>query len=400
MAQLYMEREMSGEAVFELTVRSLPAGWDYLIAAGLERALSYLESLRFDDFAIRHLRTLPQFSDAFLNQLRGLRFSGDVWAPLEGSVIYPHEPLIQVVAPITEAQIVETALLNQLAYPTLVASKAARVIDAAAGRTVVEFGSRRAHGAEAALAASRAAWIGGFDATSSVEAGRCYDIPVTGTMAHSYILAMDDEASAFDVFTERYPGATLLVDTFETALGVERAITVAQRHGRDSVRAIRIDSGDFLAESKSARAALDAAELADVQIVISGGLDEHQIAQLVERGAPIDVFACGTKIVAPPDAVALDSAYKLVEYNGRPLRKLSPGKISIGGRKQVWRSAHGDRITPIAALPREDERPLLALVMQGGHRTAAQPEPLDAIRARAASGRQARHVEFDPTLID
>ena len=400
MAQLYYERGMTGEAVFELTVRKLPNGWDYLIAAGLERALNFLEALQFTEDDLDFIHSLPQFGRSFIDRLRDLRFSGDVWAPPEGTVVYPHEPLVQVIAPLPEAQIVETAIINQLAYPTLVASKAARAVDAAAGRPVIEFGGRRAHGSEAAIEASRATWIAGFEATSSVDAGRQYGVPTTGTMAHSFVLAEGDEAAAFDAFVTRYPATTLLVDTFDTRDGVINAIRTAKQHGDGSLGAIRIDSGDFREEAWQARIMLDSAGLSDVRIVASGGLDEHQIAELIASNAPIDVFACGTNIVAPPDAATLDSAYKMVEYEGRPVAKRSPGKPSIGHRKQVWRLADHDLITKFDVPVAGGAEPLLRQVMHAGARTSAGRESLHQIRVRAGVGRISRRVELDPSLID
>ena len=385
MAQLYYERGMTGEAVFELTVRELPEGWDYLIAAGLERALDFLETLRFEEEDLEYLVSLPQFDRPFIDRLRTLRFSGDVWAPPEGTVVYPHEPLIQVVAPLPEAQIVETAMINQIAYPTLVASKAARAVDAAAGRPVIEFGGRRAHGSEAAIEASRATYIAGFEATSSVEAGRRYGIPTTGTMAHSFVLASDSEADAFEAFAARYPETTLLVDTYDTAAGVANAIRTAKKHGHGSVGAIRIDSGDFLNESWQARIKLDTAGMSDVRIVASGGLDEYRIAELVNANAPIDIYACGTSIVAPPDAATLDSAYKMVAYQGRAVAKRSPGKPSIGHRKQVWRLPECDRIARFDESAGTDAEPILRQVMAAGQRTAAGRDSLTQMRARAAA---------------
>ena len=400
MAQVYYERGMTGEAVFELTVRSLPDGWEYLIAAGLDRALGFLESLRFGEDDLAFLKSLPQFDSAFIDRLRDLRFTGEVWAPPEGTVVYPDEPLIQVVAPLPEAQIVETALLNQIAYPTLVASKAARAVDAAAGRAVIEFGGRRAHGSEAALEASRATYIAGFEATSSVEAGRRYGIPTTGTMAHSFVLASESEEEAFDAFVARYPATTLLVDTYDTATGVTNAIKTAKQFGSGSVGAIRIDSGDFRSESWQARIKLDTVGLSDVRIVASGGLDEYQIAELVASNAPIDVFACGTSIVAPPDAATLDSAYKMVAYEGRAVAKRSVGKPSVGHRKQVWRFGDHDLVSRFDEPPAADAEPLLAPVMESGRRTAQGTETLERIRERAGSGRGPRAVATDPSLLD
>ncbi len=400
MSQVYYDRNMTRNAVFELTVRSLPDGWDYLIAAGLDRALNFLESLSFGDEELDYLATLPQFDNAFLKQLREFRFTGEVWAPPEGTIVYEHEPLIQVIAPLPQAQIVETAMINQIAYPTLVASKAARTIDAAAGRPVIEFGGRRAHGSEAAIEASRAAYIAGFDATSSIEAGRRYGVPVTGTMAHSFVLASHSEGDAFDAFVSRYPGTTLLVDTYGSESGVTNAIKTAKRFGVGSVGAIRIDSGNFRNESWQARIKLDTVGLQDVRIVASGGLDEYQIAELVASNAPIDIFACGTAIVAPPDASTLDAAYKLVEYDGQPVRKLSVGKPSIGARKQVWRQADHDHIGRWDQQPASPGDPLLSRMIANGERTPASQDSLEAIRHRAAVGRIPRRVDIDPSLLD
>ncbi len=399
MAQLYYERGMTGQAVFELTVRQLPTGWNYLVAAGLERALSFLEALQFTEDDLHFIDTLPQFNRNFTEQLRHLRFTGDVWAPLEGTIVYPDEPLVQVIAPLPEAQIVETAIINQVAYPTLVASKAARAVDTAAGRPVIEFGGRRAHGSEAAIEASRATYIAGFEATSSVDAGRQYGIPTTGTMAHSFVLAEGDEAVAFDAFVNRYPGTTLLVDTFDTQDGVINAIKAAKRNGPGSVGAIRIDSGDFREEAWQARITLDAAGLSDVRIVASGGLDEYQIAELVSANAPIDIFACGTSIVAPPDASTLDSAYKMVEYQGRSVAKRSPGKPSIGHRKQVWRMPDRDLIARFDDPAPPNGRPVLQQVMASGQLTADGHDSLSQMRDRASRGRAARRVEIDPSLL-
>ena len=400
MAQLFYERDMTGEAVFELTVRSMPAGWEYLIAAGLDRALAFLESLQFDEGQLAYIDSLPQFDSEFIDRLRHLRFTGDVWAPPEGTTIYADEPLIQVMAPLPEAQIVETALINLLAYPTLVASKAARAVDAAAGRPVIDFGSRRAHSSDAAIEATRAAYIAGFSATSSMEAGRRYDIPVTGTMAHSYILAEGNDLDAFNAFATRYPGTTLLVDTYNTADGIGHSIEIAKRFGPGSVGAIRIDSGDLLKESQEARARLDAAGLVQVKIIVSGGLDEYQIAELVHAGAPIDVFACGTNIVAPRDAATLDSAYKLVEYDGRPVAKYSEGKPSIGHRKQVWRLQGFDVINRFVGGTVGDAEPLLRPVMERGRRSASLAESLTQMRERAATRVMQTWIAVDHALLD
>ncbi len=397
MAQVYLERGMTQTAVFELTVRGLPEGWDFFIAVGLERALAVLESFRFSEDELTWLADQPQLQPSYIEQLGEIRFSGEVWAPLEGTVVYPHEPLIQVIAPLPEAQIVETAMINLIAYPTLVASKAARAVDNAAGRSLIEFGGRRAHGTDAALDAARAAYIAGFDATSSVEAGRRFGIPTVGTMAHSFVLAVGDENTAFDTFVSTYPDTTLLVDTYDTQVGVQRAIDCARRAGAGSVGAIRIDSGELLSEAHAARAALDAAGLHDVNIIVSGGLDEFEIAELVAANAPIDTFACGTNIVAPPDAATLDAAYKLVEYDGRPVAKRSHGKPSLPGRKQVWRTPHTDYLRPAHDPPLEGATPVLEPVMLHGERVGTAPS-LSEIRQRAARERGRRRLEIDPQL--
>ncbi len=401
MAQVYYEQGQTGQAVFELALRELPAGWDYLLVAGLERALDFLEAMEFSSDDLAYLETLPQFDAEFLERLAEFRFRGEAWAVAEGTVVYPPEPVLQIVAPLPAGQIVETALMNQVAFATLVASKAARVVDAAAGRPLFEFGGRRAHGEDAALQAARAAYIAGFEATSSVEAGRRFGLPVIGTMAHSYVLIHTDELDAFRRFSQRYAGTTLLVDTYDTAGGVERVVAVARELGPKSVGAIRIDSGDLTAAAFGARRRLDDAGLTHVRIVASGGLDEDRIASLVASGAPIDAFACGTAVVTGGSVGALDAAYKLVEYEGRAVAKHSPGKPSFGSRKQVWRAETEDIITRFGSPRPQDARPLLELVMRNSERLRA-PEPLATVRARAGSERaaaqQQRAVRIDPSL--
>ena len=401
MAQVYYEQGQTDEAVFELTLRENPDGWRYLLVAGLERALDFLESLAFSSQDLAFLKSLPQFNSDFLERLAEFGFSGDVWAVPEGTVVYPPEPVLQVVAPLPEAQIVETALMNQIAFATLVATTAAHMVDAAAGRPLYEFGGRRAHGVDAALEAARATYIAGFEATSSVEAGRRFGLPVVGTMAHSYVLAQTNELDAFRRFARRYEGTTLLVDTFDTAVGVDRVVAVARELGDQAVGAIRIDSGDLASAAEDARRRLDEAGLTDVRIVVSGGLNERRIAQLVADGAPIDAFACGTAVVTGGAVGALDAAYKLVEYQDRPLAKHSPGRPSMGARKQVWRTEAADVIARYDAPPPARARPLLELVMQAGQRLPAA-EPLDSIRARAEAERSAaqhhRSVRIDRSL--
>ena len=389
MAQVYYERGLEGPAVFELTARSLPADWGFLLAAGLSNLLERVEALRFNEDDLAYLRSLSQFTDGFIDRLRKFRFSGEIWAPPEGTVVFPHEPLLQVVAPLPEAQLLETLALNQLSSATLVASKAARAVLAADGAPMLEFGGRRAHGVDAALIGACAAYSAGFEATSNVEAGRRFGIPVVGTMAHSYVLAYDDELEAFRSFARRYPATTLLVDTHDTTRGVENVITLAQQIGQHRIRAIRIDSGDLGEEARAARAMLDAAKLTEIQIIASGGLDEHRIAALVAARAPIDAFACGTAIVTSQDAPALDTAYKLVAYEDRDLAKHSPGKPSLGGRKQVYRRREQqvmveDHIQRFGMSPRIVGKPLLKQMMVNGRRARASEVALSKIRLRAA----------------
>ncbi|MBV8265235.1 MAG: nicotinate phosphoribosyltransferase [Planctomycetaceae bacterium] len=387
MARAYAAEGTDQEAVFELFFRKLPPGRNYIVAAGLGDVLDSLETLGVTEDDLDYLRTLGLFSEAFLGQLRGFRFTGEVWAVPEGTVVFPDEPLVQVVAPILEAQLVEALVLNQVHFPSLVASKAARVVTAAAGRDVVEFGSRRAHGTDAALKAARAAYLMGAIGTSNVLAGRRYGIPVLGTMAHSYIQTHDDEAAAFAAFAALYPGTTLLVDTYDTLEGVRKVIDLGRRLGdRFRVRAVRLDSGDLGALAGQARQMLDAAGLHGVRIFASGGLDEDEIAALIAAGAPIDAFGVGTKLAVSEDVPSLDMAYKLVAYAGRPRMKLSSRKAIYPGRKQVIRRVEDGRIVR-DVIGRHDEtlegEPLLQPVMRRGARLAAGRVSLEEARVHA-----------------
>ena len=387
MAQAYVAEGLSGTAVFETFFRNLPPHRSYVVAAGLSAVLDFLEALRFDEADIRHLRSLGGFRDAFLNRLGTLRFTGDVWAVPEGTIVFANEPILQVVAPIVEAQLVETFVINQIHLQSVIASKAARVVEAARGRTVVEFGGRRAHGTDAALAAARTSYLAGAAGTSNVLAGRTYGIPAYGTMAHSFVQAFDDEARAFAAFVRLYPGTTLLVDTYDTLRGVDRVIDLARRLGDGfAVRAVRLDSGDLVALATAARAKLDAARLRDVQIFASSGLDEHAIARLIASGAPIDGFGVGTELAVSADAPTLDMVYKLVEYDGAARTKLSTDKTVYPGRKQIFRMRDGgvfagDTVaTAGEQLPGE---PLLVPVMERGRRLA--PDDLEDGRRRAGA---------------
>lgn len=372
MAQAYHAEGMAAPAVFELFFRRLPEGRNYIVAAGLQDAVDYFEGLHFTEAEIEYLRGQEIFSEDFLASLGDLTFSGDVYAVSEGTPVFPNEPLLQVEAPILEAQLVETAVLNQIHFQSVLAGKAARVVAAAAGRNVVDFGSRRAHGTDAALKAARACYLAGGAGTSNVLAGHRYGIPIFGTMAHSYIQAHDSERQAFDAFTNLYADTTLLVDTYDTLEGVRHVIEMSRQLGESfRVRAVRLDSGDLVELAKQSRRLLDEGGLDDVQIFASSGLDEHKIAEMLSAGAPIDGFGVGTKMTVAADAPSLDMAYKLVEYDGRPRMKLSEDKVIYPGRKQVFRAVE-DGCMVHDTIARDDERlagqPLLRPVMKNGKR--------------------------------
>lgn len=386
MLQAYWRGDMRDTAVFTFFCRRLPEPRNYLVACGLADALRYLETIRFSEEAIEYLGSLPQFHGDFLEWLRDFRFTGDVYAMPEGTPCFGTEPILEVVAPIAEAQIAETFLMNQIHLQTLLASKASRVVTAAAGRTVVDFGVRRMHGADAGLKSARAFYIAGVDATSNVLAGFAYGIPVSGTMAHSYIQAHDDELTAFRHFHEALPGTILLVDTYDTVRGVDRVIELARELGeRFTVRGVRLDSGDLHALAVESRRRLDANGLHHVEIFASGGLDEYVVRDLLARGAPIDGFGVGTAMGVSDDAPSLDLVYKLAGYGGRGRLKTSTGKPILPGRKQVFRIEH-DRRAVRDVIARWGEnlpgRPMLRQVMRDGRRLE-DDESLDIIRARA-----------------
>jgi nicotinate phosphoribosyltransferase len=387
MAHAYQALGMREEAVFSLFVRRLPPARNFLLACGTEDLLDALEALRFGPESLGYLRSLGEFPEPFLSWLAGLRFSGSVHAVPEGTPVFAEEPILEVVAPIAEAQLVETLAMNLVGLQTLLASKAARVVAAAAGRPVVDFGSRRAQGLDAAVAGARAFHIAGVAATSNLLAGARHGIPVAGTMAHSFVQAFGSEAEAFRAFARLYPETILLVDTYDTPEGVRRVVALARELGPDfRVRGVRLDSGDLLALSREARAILDAAGLGRLQVFASGGLDETRIAALLAAGAPIDAFGVGTEMSVSADAPALDIAYKLTRYAGEGRTKLSAGKRILPGRKQVFRAmAAGVAAGDVIARAEEElpGEPLLRPMMRGGRRLAPRPA-LAAIRAEAA----------------
>ena len=380
MAASYRRLGMRDRATMSLYVRKLPEHRSYLVAAGIDRAVERLEHLGFDGAGVDYLVSTGHLRREDAEALARTRFTGDVRAVREGSIVFQDEPLLEVDAPIIEAQLAESLVLNAVHYPTLVASKAARCVAAARGRSVVEFGLRRAPGIEAGLEAARACFIAGFASTSNVDAGCVLGMPINGTVAHAFIEAMPDERTAFEAWALTSPGpVTLLVDTYDTLQGVRRAAALGRQLDRSGVKlqAVRLDSGDLDALSLGARRILDAAGLAHVKIFASGGLDEHAIDDLVRAGAPIDGFGVGTRICMSADAPVLDMAYKIVEYAGRPCLKLSAKKASLVGAKQVWRRRGIDgRFAEdrIAALdepsPGGEWRPLLEPVVRGGRRLA------------------------------
>jgi nicotinate phosphoribosyltransferase len=374
MAASYLRRGMTATATFSLFVRNMPPERGFLVAAGLDVCLGFLERFRFEDVELDYLSESLGFGPPTLAALRDLRFTGDVWAVPEGTVVFAGEPLLEVTAPLPEGQLVETYLLNQVTFQTALASKAARCILAAQGRDVVDFAFRRAHGVEAAMAAARGSAMVGFAVTSNVEAARRYGLTAAGTMAHSFVEAFGTERAAFRAFAQDFPArTTFLVDTYDTLEGVQTAVDVIRELGLKEGLGIRLDSGDLAQLSRQARALLDDAGLPQVRILASGGLDEYALEQLVSAGAPIDAFGVGTRVGVSADAPYLDSAYKLVEVAGRPVLKLSPEKVSAPGRKQVFRGPGmadevvGLRDEPIPA----GSRPLLEPVMKAGRRTGA-----------------------------
>ena len=412
MAAGYLRRGMVGPATFSLFIRRLPPSRGFLVAAGLEDCLTFLEGFRFESDELEYARSVLGFGEEAIQAFAALRFTGDVWAVPEGTIVFANEPLVEVTAPIAEAQVVETYLLNQITFHTTIASKAARCRIAAEGRDLVDFSFRRTQGIEAAMGVARTSAMVGFAATSNVEAARRFGLEVAGTMAHSFIEAFPTEAEAFRAFAEDFPRrTTFLVDTYDTLDGVRTTIETIRSMGLSDHLGIRLDSGDLGALAREARSLLDDAGLPMVRIFASGGLDELDIDGLVRGGAPIDAFGVGTRMGVSSDAPYLDSVYKLVAYGDRPVMKLSPEKATAPGAKQVFRA---ERLRDVIGLRSEPAppgaRPVLAPVMSGGRRLSP-PEPLEAARGRfeadlAALPEAARDlrvpdaptVEFTPAL--
>ena len=400
MMQAYLDHGETQTAVFEFFVRSLPGRRGFLLAAGLEQALDYIEELRFSAAELEWLESTGRFGTNLLDYLREFRFTGDIHAVPEGTVFFANEPILRVTAPLPQAQFVESRLINILHFQSLIASKAARVALAAPGKVLVDFGFRRAHGAEAGLMAARASYVAGFAGTATVLAGRDFAIPIYGTMAHSFIETFDQESDAFAAFAQSRPdNLVLLLDTSDTEAAAQKVVALAPRlkAAGIAIRGVRLDSGDLVALSRSVRGILDAGGLQDVTIFASGGLDEDTIAEFIRAGAPIDGLGVGTSLTTSSDAPVLDCVYKLQEYAGIPRRKRSANKATWPGRKQVWRRygtdgrMAGDRLAldstpgPVptgARGPSPSGEPLLAPVMRDGRRLRP-PTPLDEIRHHA-----------------
>jgi nicotinate phosphoribosyltransferase len=392
MLRAYFTLGMAERATFSLFARRLPPSRNFLLACGLGDLLEEIAAFRFEEPQLHYLASLGAFPEDFLDWLARLRFSGDIHAMPEGTPVFADEPILEIVAPIAEGQVLETLILNQIGLQTILASKAARIVAAARGRSVVDFGARRAQGFDAADKGARAFFVAGVDATSNLAAGAAYKIPVAGTMAHSFVEACDSETEAFASYLRLFPDTTLLVDTYDTIGAIRTIVALARKMGDDfRARAIRLDSGDLDALSRQARRMLDEAGLSRVEIVASGGLDEARIDRLAAAGAPIDVFGVGTEMAVSSDAPALDIAYKLTEYAGRGRMKLSPGKCTLPGRKQVFRRFR-DGVACGDTIARHDERlpgaPLLRPVMRDGVALGQAPS-LAEIRAFARASVEA-----------
>ena len=387
MAQSYFRESQSGLATFSLFIRSYPANRGYFVAAGLRDVIDYLEDFSFDTSSLDYLSSLRLFTDDFLHFLSGVRFTGDVWALAEGRILFADEPMLEVTAPIIEAQIVETFIINQINLQTLIATKAARCVQAAGGRPLVDFALRRTHGTDAGMKVARASYMAGFAGTSNVRAGKLYGIPPVGTMAHSFVSSFASEIDAFRAYAASFPNhAILLIDTYDTLRGAHNAVQVAREMAARGQRlqGVRIDSGDLASLAREVRKIFDEAGLTAVKIVGSGGLDEYDLAAFTEANVPYDSYGVGTKMGVCADAPWTDTAYKLVEYDGRPVLKLSTGKRSWPGKKQVYRvlDDQGQLSMDIIGLRGEEiagAQPLLEQVLCGG-RTAGRLATLEDAR--------------------
>ncbi|OIN95360.1 MAG: nicotinate phosphoribosyltransferase [Deltaproteobacteria bacterium CG1_02_45_11] len=387
MAASYYAEDLNAPATFSLFIRNYPPNRSYFVAAGLEDVINYAMSLRFTEQDLEYLDQSGLFPKAFFRRLEKFSFSGRIHAMPEGSLFFPNEPIIEVTAPLMEAQILETYLINTIGFQTMIATKAARCVQAAGGRNLVDFSFRRTHGIDAALKVARSSYLAGFAATSNVLAGKIFQIPLSGTMAHSYVSAFPSEIAAFRAFAKVFPdNAVFLIDTFDNLQGARNAAQVAKEMAArgEHLRGVRLDSGDMAAISKDVRAILDAEGLPETKIFASSGFDEYKIADVIEKGARIDAFGVGTKLGVSADAPYLDIVYKIVKSSGRDVRKLSPGKITLAGEKQVFRKTdhNGYYLEDIIGLRYEiidTGKPLLKKVMDNG-KPMRPPPSLEELR--------------------
>jgi nicotinate phosphoribosyltransferase len=387
MAASYFAHQIFSTATFSLFIRENYLKRNFFVAAGLEDALNELAAFRFSEQDITYLQTTGIFSKDFLSYLAGLRFSGKIFAMPEGTIFFANEPILEVTAPIIEAQLIETFLLNTIGFQSMIASKAARCVHVAGNRPLIDFSLRRTQGQDAGHKVARSTYIAGFNATSNVLAGQLYGIPISGTMAHSYIEAFSGDLEAFSAYSETFPdSAIFLIDTYNTIDGAKHAVTVAKqmKEKGHSLVGVRLDSGDMVELSRKVRRIFDDAGLFDVKIFASSGFDEFKIAKVIAQSAKIDAFGVGTKVGVSADAPYLDVVYKMVHYKDRDVRKLSPGKITLAGEKQVFRKSdpNGRYLEDIIGL-RDDivdqGTPLLKKVMENGEILQPHP-PLQAIR--------------------
>ncbi len=400
MAASYFKLNLNKKATFSLFMRKPPADRSFFISAGLYEALSILESFSFSKEELLYLKSLKMFPEDFLEFLRTFHFEGDVWALPEGTIFFPNEPVLEVTAPLIQAQLVETLIINAINLETMISSKAARCVLAAKNKAVIDFSARRTQGIEAGLKVARSSYIAGFVATSNCLAGKMFGIPVTGTMAHSFVESFDKEEDAFRAFCKLFPNnSVFLVDTYDTIKGTHSAIKVAkemEKKGKKLI-GIRIDSGDLVEMSKKARKLLDEAGLKYVKIFVSGGLDEYKINQLIKEDSPIDAFGVGTKMGVSADAPYLNTVYKMVEIGDRAVAKLSPKKVTWSGKKQIYRCLDEKGFIKRDILGLRDEKvkgaiPLLIPVMEKGK--IVHQENLNTIKARASSELESLPNEF------
>lgn len=380
MAQSYFAEKRFAEATFSVFVRSYPPDRGYFVCAGLDDVLDFLEDFAFDANAIEYLAAQKLFSEEFLRYLSELRFTGDVWAIPEGKIVFKEEPLLELSAPIIQAQIVETLIINQLHLQTMIATKAARCIHASGGRPLVDFALRRTHGTDAGMKVARASYLAGFVGTSNVKAGKAYGIPIVGTMAHSFISSFEHEIDAFRAYVRSFPhNAILLIDTYDTLQGARNAVQIAKEMATrgETLIGVRLDSGDLADLARQVRKIFDDANLPGIKIIGSGGLDEYDLAELAAADVPFDSYGIGTRMGTSADAPWMDMAYKLVEYNRAPVLKLSTGKASSPGRKQIFRTRNerGNFARDTIGLRGEQigGETLLEEAMLEGRRTAQSP---------------------------